>query len=497
MKSPGALIVLSGAVLSGVLVSGALLLTAGCKKPERLRETRLVGAPELKKLERHFSDLGRKNRLLRCVRPVLRGQAVAGSASSDLLAALASSTLNRCRATLKKHDYVQWERYVPLWHLPDSEAARMGRTPRSLGSPNASSPATREVARDCAPVLSAVRTAVAHRDACGPFVVGVRGPPKAMSWIDLTRGLSVVARAQFKNGKTAEALASMLDGLRFVQDLSRGPQPLIVLSTTVLMMNILTWEVEGFLNGRGALPAGLAARVDRELGLLLAHEQHPNVYLRGELLSFALYEAMPKVFGDKWKPPGGLGAQSPDPEGSADDRDAMALLLVVLNELLEQVDSFCPPQLAPARCSAGLAALARQVAGGGKFDEAKLRKLVEGAKARGVKAEVRKVTERLLKGITLSLYPKYLLRLGVRRFRLAALRLHVRYRRLADARGVCPALAAFETSPLVALRKDPTTGRPMRIQRDGPGRFVVRMSARAPFPRDGLGPPALVIRCQH
>jgi len=480
-----------------VLLPLALLLGAGCKKTAGQRGTRFVDADELKRLERHFCDLGQRNGSKRCVRPVLRGRPVAGSGTSDLLAALTSPTHARCLASLKRQDHALWERYVPLWQLPDSEAARTTRTARSGRSPNATSPATRALAIECKTILSAVRKAVAHEDACGPFAVGVRGPPETLSWIDLARGLSLVPRGYLASGRAALAFASILDGLRFAQDLSRGPQHLVVLTTTTVMMMILSAELETFLNGRGTLPVGLLARVEREVGLLEKHEQHPQSYVRADLVSFALYEALPKVFGSSWTPPGGRGARSPTSPVSNADRDAMALGLVALEEVLEQLEATCPRRAPPDHCARGLRALAQKIAGTAKVDEKKLRALVEAAQAKGVKNEIRRATQVLLKTLMLSLYPKYLKLLGGRRFRLAALRLHARYRRIADGRGVCPDLAAFGKPPLKALTRDPSTGRPMRISGDGPGRFVVRMSAQAAYPKDGLGPPAVVIKCQH
>ena len=93
-------------------------------------------------------------------------------------------------------------------------------------------------------------------------------------------------------------------------------------------------------------------------------------------------------------------------------------------------------------------------------------------------------------------YTKYLKRFAIRAFHLAALRLRVRYRQLAEAARRCPGAGAFEKPPLSSLRTDPYSGKPIQVRETGPGRLLLVLPSGVDFPQDALGPPAVLIQCQ-
>ena len=96
-------------------------------------------------------------------------------------------------------------------------------------------------------------------------------------------------------------------------------------------------------------------------------------------------------------------------------------------------------------------------------------------------------------------YPKYLGRLGARRFLLAALRVQAAYRRIAEATGACPALAAFETSPLKERRKDPASGLEIAVVALGSGTFSLEPPLPLNLRKSGEpdDPPNVVIVCPN
>ena len=86
---------------------------------------------------------------------------------------------------------------------------------------------------------------------------------------------------------------------------------------------------------------------------------------------------------------------------------------------------------------------------------------------------------------------------GQTRFQLAALRLHAAYRRLAEKTKTCPKLPAFDQPPLSALRTDPFSRKPIRVQELTPGRFALWCPVPLGKPNKEKAEPAIFIDCPY
>ncbi|MBN2493853.1 MAG: hypothetical protein JXR96_04610 [Deltaproteobacteria bacterium] len=252
-------------------------------------------------------------------------------------------------------------------------------------------------------------------------------------------------------------------------------------------------------------------------------ETHPSDLLRGEAEAVVLYTILPplKVLPfeqagqgahpaplsaqeSDWSPPGGWGTGDPRSEGiqehgpretqSIEERDEWALIWLAYREQSREWAGRCPRNRPPEACVAGMRTWAEELRrlSGERSHWSFLARLTRA----GDRAErLREKSTRFLAELADHPFDEDIARQGTVRFYLAALRLHAAYRALAEERGACPDASAFDAAPLSALRIDPYSGKPIRVQALSPGRFAL-------LPHDGKNPaesveppPAVFIRC--
>jgi hypothetical protein len=404
-------------------------------------------------------------------RPVLRGTAIPGSGIADLISLVdGSPELAACEKFFGAEQSDGLVEY--LWPPTPAELPpRFGRVARPYGTVT-DHPLFRSAVEACSSAAMRLTRAVSHESAGSPYLPG-RGPDPAhpIAILRVARGVACVARADVEAGRFAEAAALLLDGLRFLQDLERGGTNFFVAMMTAAGSLIVVSEIEAMLNAPTPLGDALLADLDRELSALMATETPAGRFLQAEVLSGLLYRDLPQVRGTEWVPPGGWAASGPPPADEGEDAslDLGPLLdraeysefsALVMDSLGQMLAGTCPEEHTPVECADAVRAVASQAVD--ELSEAHVKVVSTMLSFSGVQETLSSVRGYLTSGtmvLVLPGYPKYLRWLGSRRFLVAALRVQAAYRRIADASGTCPTLAAFETAPLRELLKDPSSGK--------------------------------------
>ncbi|MBI2892253.1 MAG: hypothetical protein HYY06_01785 [Deltaproteobacteria bacterium] len=423
---------------------------------------RLVPEAEIAELKRSLMATMAENRTRVCKRPLLRGQALEGSADEDIRALIEpTGDLAACLEATRADGVRE------ALAFPAAEGAEEPpiRTARPLGDPASLTPAIQEVDARCGMLPEAIGRAVGHEDACSPYLTGRRPEPSLLPYLGVCRAVAARARHLGQEGQLAPALRLLFDALRLGQDLSRGGPGLLIPMMSAAGGELLLPQAEVLLQS-GALSAEDASSLASELDTLIANEVHWSEFLRGEYADMALYMVLPQLEPAGWVPPGGWpdGMGSPTGQDASGalrtksmglpPRDEEALAWVALDETTRGKRAACPASATLQTCIAALARLTTEtVARGTKLGLPPL--------SRGPTKATRRQILDILEGIAAPADAKYARRYARRLARLAAMRIHLEARRAAT----CPAEGDFGRTPLQELLSPAALGGTLGVVR--------------------------------
>lgn len=500
----------------------AALATVGCKDssssgrdasaPAALADTaegsptaeapRLVALAEIAEMEKDLLARVKANQERLCPRPVLRGDAKPGSAEAARIAVIeGAEDTKACLALLDTHaDALDDALYLPD-DPPKGWPERPLRDLKPLDAKAALSAQVTEVLAGCKSTLAKLRDTTQYEDGCSPYLPGRRGTPRLLSQMRLAKVADFVARQALAAGDHREAVETLLDVMRFDQDLARGGASLIHAMVGVASNHMVTLQLEQVLNSPGTIPVAVLDQIDRELSLILKTVPHPGGFLAADHEGTVLLMILPKLKPKGWTPPGGWGDDKPpgdedqDPLGlGAQDfgphpEDSNALAWLASNEAAARWPKLCPKESNHVECIQAIAdAPTPKPLGEIEDMSALMAKLADGTSAEGVKAIRRKLLD-ILGAVASPAFSKYVRRHGGAVSVLASLRLHAAFRKLAQERGSCPQLADFDAEPLAAKRMNPADGQRLIVEPSGPGRYVFRPGSeelRVAGPREAV-----------
>ncbi len=255
----------------------------------------LVGPTELTALEDALMAAVEQNRNRRCPRPVLRGKPLDGPADEAMVAVVESDALKDCYDAVKEaRDEVQ------AYLMADFGAKEP--------------PAA--VLTKCKGLPAALAKAVAHADACSPYLFGRRGSPSLLPVVRGANAAAILVRERAREGQWESSFQLATDALRFYQDLGRGPGASLIAAMvgTAAFEHVIDDGLRPALEA-GVLPEKLQAMVLKELGLLMASEPRFCDFLAYERHGMPLQLLLPRLKGEGWTPPGGFDADLLDETG--------------------------------------------------------------------------------------------------------------------------------------------------------------------------------------
>ena len=457
MPTPPAICLLLALVLGGCDgCSPALRGLVGMRPMKRL-----VPPAQITKMKQDFQQTILANSRRRCLRPVLRGEARDGSARALMLAVREGTpTTARCHRMLVGSLDINNTLLLP------QRPGHWLQTARPLGDPAAFGGLAGVLATTRPGALATMQAAVAHEDACNPYLPGVRGAAPAQVLLNLSKATGVTAHRWLSTRHQHEAAKLLMDALRFNQDMRRGGVDFVEGMISVAAMSYLVPVVELLLNSPAVVDDKLLDQLQRELGLLLESEPHPSSMIQGDLENMILNLIRPNLEAPGWTPPGGWGDNKPPRDDGDDDHlhphDFQAIAWLASLSIIEQLPKVCPGDSLPATCHRGMLAMVKK-------PETSYRKMMDMVRLLSSVDREDVYRRKFLKIMQSSMESllQYVPRSGAARFLMATMRLHVVYRRLAQKQQRCPDLSAFDRAPLKALRTDPYSGNPMRISRQG------------------------------
>lgn len=312
-------------------------------------------------------------------------------------------------------------------------------------------------------IADKVLDAAAHAEGCSPYQVGVRVEPKDfLRPIQLAHALALHAKRLHAGGKTKEAIALSLAGLRVVQDLMRGHVTLIVAMVGVAATQVVADRMDAILDTAKLTEeerALTAAAID---SLLVGVPLWADL-MAGERDNMDIYFGAAPLMPKGWTPPGGwneaLRPGSPESALPApsfgDPRDEHALLLVTSEAAAADQARACPPGASYTACHEGLERLVATAKPAATSD---LKALYgELAKASGdveaVRARIRASIVEILKGVAAPSFAKYSVKIAGMIARLAVVRVHLQV-----LAGPCPSAEALAAPPFSVIASPPPLG---------------------------------------
>ena len=199
-----------------------------------------------------------------CVRPVLRGEAVNGDGSADLVALLsAESPFASCLSYIGEHltevEDAIWLCDGRVEPLPEDTTRTEGeddppppdvsfgwdyqrQTRRLHTEPLA---IEREILTRCTRLDVEVERIVQHASACTPFPLG--SGDEDIRLLRLTKGLVVFARDRMQRGETRRGFELLLDAEQLALDAQRGRPQLVGAMLAVAAMGVVHAQVQWLL----------------------------------------------------------------------------------------------------------------------------------------------------------------------------------------------------------------------------------------------------------
>ncbi len=410
----------------------------------------LVPATELAELEATALAEAEKNRTRQCFRPVLSGQPVQGNADAEIIAIVESEAHTRCYQAMK-------DQAEPVTAYLD-------------GPVDKSIPAPSQVVSACLGLPAAMAAAVQHVDACSPYLFGRRAQPDLFSVVQGGRALAVLIRSEGAAGNWSGAIDSALLGLRFYQDLNRGP------GASLIMAMVSTAASEAILEQglRPLLENGVPGEPDfgrlaRGVSALLATDPPFCDTLAYERFGLPLQMMLPALKEKGWTPPGGfdhnMSPPTSDPAtnslGLAPGQE-MALAWVAMEEVHHRFAALCKAHHKVAGLYQAMHAASVGVTS--RVRESQWRRVLRLFVSPNPHAELRSWIVDILSSVAIPSFDRYVLEYAQRRFKLQGLRLQLLVARYSIANNVCPSLKGLEHPDFAPATVDPGSGKPMVIR---------------------------------
>ena len=477
------------------LCAAALLFVSCGEKKDPIFEDPLGDLTfddQAKAAAKEFLDIAKANATKSCPRPVLRGTPLPGKAAEDIIAVVETrGEDDTCASALSSLD----ERWV-LEHCADnSGAAEDGFPRRRLCAISPKEFAAGSWALEdfesrrarCQSTLDALHRAVAHEDACSPYLPGVRKVEDyGKKYRRLTSLIVMTALKNDRAGETQKSVESLLDLLRFNQDLHRGGTSLAEVEVAREVSTAAISALERLLDRPEPLGAPLLAQIDKELAALIASAPLPYEFLVGDTASSALYDALPMTLGPRWSPPGKrIGALSGP---SFYSETTGRRWLVALRGVKLAFERACGPSDSNRACAQRMEALAAEARDRFPAEQKSIRQWLDWIRD-PKSAPPTGHTPLSLFVVAGEDYSSCIREHGQTQFYLGALRLLARYRALAEETSSCPGIEAFDRTDFSDARIDPYSGEPLRVEAVGPGRFVVSSKEKlelGPYPNDAI-----------
>ena len=435
----------------------------------------LVPPATMARQEQGVMEQVKKNQARQCTRPVLRGQATGGRADADMVALIRPAE------------------GTPL-AVCTGEAQRLKK---ELAAAMASArPVSKELARlvkKCEPMYAQVKKAVAHGDACSPYLAGRRGLDKLGPLMVMSRVMVLRMRELARARKRAEAARLGLDFVRLTQDIQRGEGGPVVAGILgkVAAATVLRHGLRPLLDGwKGRGAAAPLAAVATELLTLEQTEPPFGQMLRYETTGFVLQNILPRLKGEKWTPPGGFeqGIVKHPALAAKDtakalklktkrmpgvsEREELAMVWLASTDTIERLAKACPPKANAEACARGIAAESAAIRA--ESSESKLKRMLKVALGPDPRKEVRQWIVGILKAVGAPAFNKYVGNYATRALLLRAARIHALAAAQKAKTGKCPDLTSEAASDALPLR-DPGTGKPLRVEAGKKkGTFVLR-----------------------
>lgn len=237
----------------------------------------------------------------RCVRPVLRGEATQGDASSDLVALLSpESRFAACLSFIDEHrdqiDDVIW--YDEAEALPEDTTVTEGEDdppppdavfewlypPRTRRLHTEPLPMEREILSRCAGLDLEVERIAQHSSVCTPFPLGSGGLEESR-FLRLVKGLVILARDRLQRGEARRGFELLLDAEQLALDAQRGRPHLVGAMIGVASLEVLHAQVQWLLlNDLPWTEADLLA-LTQQSAALSAEVNRPVQWVADDLLA--------------------------------------------------------------------------------------------------------------------------------------------------------------------------------------------------------------------
>jgi hypothetical protein len=461
----------------------ALIGLCGCK--DRTSGTpHLVTKKQIEELKSGFTAAISAHRKMSCKRPVLRGEALAGSAHKaqvdvyELRGELApckkavtgdgrSDPLKGLLWSCKKVDAT----FGPVGS--DGDSSRCEPTPWTKKPPAEIA----RVAEACKGYGPALRRAVSHGDACSPYLPGRRWFSEGLQRIRAHHAIIIDARALARKGNVLAAMQLLLDDIRYEQDLCRGGGGVLP-----AMIGWVTVERDVDL-----LHALLAThRLDKEqLGTiaaemerLLATTTDFGAILEDDAYFMAAEMVLPSIEGPGWRPPGEWpeGAKLPPPQFTGEGkkigspREEAAVTWMAMNRAAQTRRRACPANRPLSHC---VAALEKEVeASRGRMAKLPKKTVDDVIAAGGDPGPVREAIITILEATYAPAFNKYAYRFAHRIARVVALRVAVELERMAVTDSSCPDAQGLARAT-EKVRSHPALGFPLTIRSPKQGVFDI------------------------
>ena len=262
----------------------------------------LASADEIEATGELALDAIRDAQTRSCPRPVLRGEAIAGDASADLVRLLSvDSPFAACLSFVGEHRtevedaiWLSDGRIEPLPEdttrteveddPPSPDASSEWDYPRKARRLHAEPLAVeREVLTRCAGLDLEVDRIVQHASVCTPFPFGSGDPDIRVLW--LMKALVIVARDRLQHGESRRGFELLLDAEQFALDAQRGRPQLVGAMIGVAAMRLIHAQVQWLLlNELPWTEADLVA-LTHQASLLSAQVNRPDRWAADDLLA--------------------------------------------------------------------------------------------------------------------------------------------------------------------------------------------------------------------
>jgi hypothetical protein len=410
----------------------------------------LISEAEIAELEQAVMAEVEKNKVRKCLRPVLSGKPTDGPADAEIVEIVEGDAHQACYAAVKESaDAVA--KYL------DGPVASDNQAPEA-------------VVAACMSLPIAMKGAIQHADACSPYLFGRRANPGFLSAVRGGRALAVLIRHEGAAGNWKGAIDMTLSGVRFYQDLNRGPGASLIVAmvSTAAILNIIDSGM------RPLLEVAIPSASDHQLALrgissLLATDPPFCDAFHYERYGLALQMLLPAIKGQGWEPPGGFDEGMAPPTdvvpggshlGLAPGQE-MALAWVAMEGVHSSFAKMCRENHNVADLYAAIRRAAEEVIA--RPQQSNWKRVLLLLFAREPMLVLRNWLVDILQGVAIPAFDKYVIKYAQRRFNLQGLRLQMLVARYSLANGTCPSLKGLEHHTYAQATVDPGSGKPMVI----------------------------------